>query len=66
MLVPWHSKNTQETHYRYYHLFQQGELRELLESVSPGCVETEYHDQGNWCAVIVKQDLARDEVSVAS
>lgn len=66
MLVPWHSKNTQETHYRYYHLFQQGELRELLESVSPGCVETEYHDQGNWCAIIVKQGLARDEVSVAS
>ncbi|XP_054923816.2 tRNA (carboxymethyluridine(34)-5-O)-methyltransferase alkbh8 isoform X2 [Dermacentor andersoni] len=66
MLVPWHSKNTQETHYRYYHLFQHGELRELLESVAPGCVETEYHDQGNWCAVIVKQGLVRDKVVVAS
>nr|XP_054923816.1 alkylated DNA repair protein alkB homolog 8-like isoform X2 [Dermacentor andersoni] len=66
MLVPWHSKNTQETHYRYYHLFQHGELRELLESVAPGCVESEYHDQGNWCAVIVKQGLVRDKVVVAS
>ncbi|XP_077490587.1 tRNA (carboxymethyluridine(34)-5-O)-methyltransferase alkbh8 isoform X1 [Amblyomma americanum] len=60
MLVPWHSKSTQETHYRYYHLFQQGELRELIKHVSQGCVETEYHDQGNWCAVIVKQDTTAD------
>nr|XP_037286795.1 LOW QUALITY PROTEIN: alkylated DNA repair protein alkB homolog 8-like [Rhipicephalus microplus] len=66
MLVPWHSKSTQETHYRYYHLFQQGELRELLESVAPGCVQTEYHDQGNWCAVIVKRGSPADEASNAS
>uniref|UniRef100_A0A131YZB9 Methyltransferase n=1 Tax=Rhipicephalus appendiculatus TaxID=34631 RepID=A0A131YZB9_RHIAP len=66
MLVPWHSKSTQETHYRYYHLFQQGELRELLESVAPGCVQTEYHDQGNWCAVLIKRRSLGDETNDAS
>ncbi|XP_077526241.1 tRNA (carboxymethyluridine(34)-5-O)-methyltransferase alkbh8 [Haemaphysalis longicornis] len=60
MLVPWHSKSTQETHYRYYHLFEQGELSELLDRIALGCVKKEYHDQGNWCAVIVKQDRAMD------
>ncbi|CAN8002212.1 unnamed protein product, partial [Ixodes hexagonus] len=54
MLVPWHSKSTQEVHYRYYHLFERGELCALLERVAPGCVIEEYHDQGNWCAVIGK------------
>ncbi|XP_042150582.1 alkylated DNA repair protein alkB homolog 8 [Ixodes scapularis] len=54
MLVPWHSRGTQEVHYRYYHLFERGELSGLLERVSPGCVLEEYHDQGNWCAVFGK------------
>ncbi|EEC20589.1 methyltransferase, putative [Ixodes scapularis] len=48
MLVPWHSKGTEEVHYRYYHLFERDELSGLLERVSPGCVLEEYHDQGNW------------------
>lgn len=39
---------------RYYHLFERGELSGLLERVSPGCVLEEYHDQGNWCAVVGK------------
>ncbi|KAG0428190.1 hypothetical protein HPB47_024814, partial [Ixodes persulcatus] len=54
MLVPWHSRGTEEVHYRYYHLFERGELSGLLERVSPGCVLEEYHDQGNWCAVVGK------------
>lgn len=55
MLVPWHSRDTGEVHYRYYHLFQEGELRALVEGVAPGVVQEEYLDQGNWCLRICKQ-----------
>jgi hypothetical protein len=39
---------------RYCHVYTEGELRELLQSV-PGCqIRDEYYDTGNWCAVVVK------------
>ncbi|XP_064478744.1 alkylated DNA repair protein alkB homolog 8-like isoform X2 [Ornithodoros turicata] len=64
VLVPWHNKSedgtmSSEPVHRFYHVFVRGELRDLFESVQPGCVEDEYYDQGNWCAVLRKRATSR-------
>uniref|UniRef100_A0A3B4WFG6 tRNA (carboxymethyluridine(34)-5-O)-methyltransferase n=1 Tax=Seriola lalandi dorsalis TaxID=1841481 RepID=A0A3B4WFG6_SERLL len=40
--------------HRYYHVFQQGELEQLCVQVPGVKVQSSYHDQGNWCAVLEK------------
>jgi tRNA (uracil-5-)-methyltransferase TRM9 len=61
VMIPWHlSKTFQKTQtqvfHRYYHLFKQGELKSLVESVSwDGCksvVIREGYDRDNWYVVI--------------
>ncbi|RZF38312.1 hypothetical protein LSTR_LSTR016255 [Laodelphax striatellus] len=52
ILVPWTNKN--ETFFRYYHVFREGELEELCSCVSEIQVEKVYYDQGNWCVVFEK------------
>ncbi|XP_022604197.1 alkylated DNA repair protein alkB homolog 8 [Seriola dumerili] len=41
--------------HRYYHVFQQGELEQLCVQVAGVKVQSSYHDQGNWCAVLEKE-----------
>ena len=41
-------------YHRYYHVFQDGELRELCSRLSHVTVEEHYYDRGNWCAVLRK------------
>lgn len=41
--------------HRYYHVFQDGELRELCNQVSDVTVEKLYYDKGNWCVILRKQ-----------
>lgn len=45
--------------HRYYHVFQDGELRELCNQVSDVTVEKLYYDKGNWCVILRKEN--RDE-----
>lgn len=45
--------------HRYYHVFQDGELRELCNQVSDVTVEKLYYDKGNWGVVLKKEH--RDE-----
>ena len=37
---------------RYYHVFEEGELEELVEKVEELVVVESYYDQGNWCSVL--------------
>lgn len=41
-------------YHRYYHLFQQGELEQLCGQIPGVKVQSSYHDQGNWCAILEK------------
>ena len=41
-------------YHRYYHVFQDGELRELCSHLNHVTVENHYYDKGNWCVVLRK------------
>ncbi|XP_031716374.1 alkylated DNA repair protein alkB homolog 8 [Anarrhichthys ocellatus] len=43
--------------HRYYHVFQQGELEQLCGQEAGVKVQSSYHDQGNWCVILVKDAL---------
>ncbi|XP_034556271.1 LOW QUALITY PROTEIN: alkylated DNA repair protein alkB homolog 8 [Notolabrus celidotus] len=45
--------------HRYYHVFQQGELEQLCRKVAGVKVQSSYHDQGNWCVILEKEDVTR-------
>lgn len=40
------------TFYRYYHVFDEGELERLCSSVKGAKVVQSYYDQGNWCVIL--------------
>lgn len=47
-----------ETFHRYYHVFQNGELEHLCSLVPSLKVLKSYYDQGNWCIVVERQEMA--------
>ncbi|UJR30395.1 hypothetical protein I4U23_017930 [Adineta vaga] len=51
-LVPWIKPN--ETHLRYYHVFVQNELDNLLKQIPNIEVIKSFNDDGNWCAIFRK------------
>lgn len=62
LLVPWNTKQkTDKTYFRYYHLFSEGELENLIENACQNeCkyqikIESSYYDEGNWCVLIRKK-----------
>ncbi|RWS30877.1 hypothetical protein B4U80_02411 [Leptotrombidium deliense] len=54
VFVPFKSKKDSKSYFRYYHVFKEGELNELLTSVANITVLEIYYDNGNWCAIIQK------------
>ena len=57
LLVPWKSKDKQgSTYHRFYHVFEEDELKELIESALLEKVKIKklYYDQGNWCCIFQK------------
>lgn len=58
VLVPWKLKGStaedSQTFLRYYHVFEQNELKRLCETVPGVSVLREYYDQGNWCVEFIK------------
>ncbi|KAK6056987.1 hypothetical protein COOONC_05500 [Cooperia oncophora] len=54
MLVPWRIDDTGETFLRYYHVFAEGEMEELLRSVDGCRIDSIEKEQGNYIAVITK------------
>lgn len=65
MLVPWKEKKSCQSavedseitiHHRYYHVFYEGELENLVTE-NEGCILSSYYDKGNWCVLFQKQSL---------
>lgn len=59
VLVPWKLKGSgssqqAKTFKRFYHVFEEGELEELVTSVPGMSVVSSYYDQGNWCLIAQK------------
>ncbi|CAL8115946.1 unnamed protein product [Orchesella dallaii] len=51
MLVPWvhHQGRKHTVHHRYYHVFNEGELEELITETQPATLILEtYFEQGDW------------------
>lgn len=46
-------KNT-KIYKRYYHIFKQGELEELINRVKSVKIIHSYFDHANWCCIIQK------------
>ncbi|XP_024941606.1 alkylated DNA repair protein alkB homolog 8 isoform X2 [Cephus cinctus] len=53
VLVPWKRKDG-GNFLRFYHVFQEGELVELCQSIADAKVCDVYYDQGNWCVILEK------------
>ncbi|CAF1506112.1 unnamed protein product [Adineta ricciae] len=51
-LVPWVKPTA--TYLRYYHVFVQNELDDLLKQLSNIEISKSYNDDGNWCAIFRK------------
>ncbi|KAJ8036396.1 Alkylated DNA repair protein alkB-like 8 [Holothuria leucospilota] len=63
LLVPWHLRKTnsegtvgeqKSVFYRFYHVFQEGELEKLVKKVKGVSIRKSYYDQGNWCVIFAK------------
>ncbi|KAL4089593.1 hypothetical protein QTP88_024606 [Uroleucon formosanum] len=60
LLVPWKlnqkkkQENESKTHLRYYHVFEEFELKLLCEQIYDCKVIDYYYDQGNWCVIFEK------------
>ena len=59
VLVPWKLKQSEEKggdreFKRFYHVFEAGELDDLIEQVDSLKVIDSYYDQGNWCCIFEK------------
>lgn len=65
VFVPWHMRrrkagaesdkilgDLEETHKRFYHVYQQGELERELEQVTHAKILRSYYDHQNWCAEV--------------
>lgn len=56
MLVPFRYRPNAESEFneslRYYHLFAENELNDIVESIEGADIVDSFYDQGNWCAVI--------------
>ncbi|XP_067000694.2 alkylated DNA repair protein alkB homolog 8 isoform X4 [Anabrus simplex] len=64
VLVPWKLKHGKvssgqredevPTFYRYYHVFEEGELEQLCTLLTDINIVKSYYDQGNWCIILQK------------
>lgn len=63
LLVPWklnrkkEQENEPEIHLRYYHVFEECELKSLCEQIQNCKVVDYYYDQGNWCVILEKTQI---------
>ncbi|XP_072171481.1 tRNA (carboxymethyluridine(34)-5-O)-methyltransferase ALKBH8-like [Diadema setosum] len=48
------NKEQEAVFYRYYHVFVEGEMEQLCETVKGVQVVGGYYDQGNWCVIFQK------------
>ena len=53
-LIPWLDKNSKKTFYRYYHLFSEYEIINLIKKIDCKLESIEY-ERDNWCVVLIKK-----------
>ena len=54
VLIPWIKTNGKGTEQRYYHLFKEGELGELCQSIEGTEIVSSNYEKGNYICVIKK------------
>lgn len=60
LLVPWKSRMDEsgnsdgDIFFRFYHVFEEGELQRLCSQLDYIKILKYYYDQGNWCCVFEK------------
>lgn len=55
--VPWKTKDEQRTTFlRYYHVFEEQELEQLVSQLENVELLRSYYDQGNHCVIFAKKD----------
>ena len=58
VLVPWKTKQedgAQDKEWkRFYHVFEEGELENLIREAGDLSIVESYYDQGNWCCIFEK------------
>lgn len=56
LLVPWNTTKADksERQLRYYHVFRDGELQQLLNSLTNAKVLDIYYDSGNWATILMR------------
>merc|ERR1712071_463257 len=47
LLVPW--KLNGETYHRFYHVFKEGEIQDILSKIPNVVIDRVFYDDGNWC-----------------
>ena len=61
LLVPWKTKTEEDgaskEWKRYYHVFEEGELENLIGETEKLKVVESYYDQGNWCCIFEKVSM---------
>ena len=50
------TSSSSQIYHRFYHVFVEGELEELCNSIKGVKVVKSYHDRGNWCAIMQKYE----------
>lgn len=61
VLVPWVNVKDDKNpvHHRYYHVFDKGELEDLVSLLDPPPqILDSYYDQGNWVVKIMKDKVS--------
>jgi len=53
-LKPGQEDKSNATFLRYYHVFEESELKETCQQIGNVHVLDYYYDQGNWCVVLEK------------
>jgi len=53
-LIPWENRDDKITYYRFYHLFEEGELENLVNQVSNLKIISSVFDKNNWNIIIEK------------
>lgn len=48
------NENDYPVYYRYYHVFEEGELEDMCSQLQDAQILHSYYDQGNWCVIIEK------------
>lgn len=49
------SDSTVPVYYRFYHVFREGELEDLIQQIPGLQIVKSYYDEGNWCVLLQKK-----------